>query len=143
MTIDLLPTIARIDRGEADRLGDGGKLDGKDISPLLFAEPGAKSPHEAYFFYWNNELHGRPLRARGSSTFRTPTDSGGQQGRQRRQTWAVQRGQGRPGALQPRSDLSERTDVAAANPAVVQRLQALADRMRDDLGDSLRKKKGK
>ena len=37
-------------------------------------------------------------------------------------------------------DLSEQNDVAARNPAVVQRLQALADRMRDYLGDSLRKK---
>jgi hypothetical protein len=38
------------------------------------------------------------------------------------------------------TDLGERTNVAAQHPMVVQRLQLLADRMRQDLGDSLRKK---
>ena len=40
------------------------------------------------------------------------------------------------------ADLSERKDVAGGHPEVVRRLQVLADRMREDLGDSLRKKKG-
>ena len=39
------------------------------------------------------------------------------------------------------SDESETTDVAARNPEVVRRLDALADRMRADLGDTLPKKK--
>jgi hypothetical protein len=38
------------------------------------------------------------------------------------------------------TDLSETTNVAAKHPDVVRRLEGLADRMRMDLGDSLRKK---
>jgi arylsulfatase A-like enzyme len=52
-TIDLLPTLAKL----ADApLGDK-KIDGKDIWPLLSGQKDAKSPHEAYYFYWGRELH--------------------------------------------------------------------------------------
>ena len=50
MTIDLLPTIAK-------RIGaDLPKhhIDGKDISALLTGD--GKSPHEAYYFYYGNQL---------------------------------------------------------------------------------------
>jgi len=45
-TMDLLPTFAKLAGTEApkDRV-----IDGKDISKLLF-EPGAKSPHEVFFY---------------------------------------------------------------------------------------------
>jgi arylsulfatase A-like enzyme len=32
-------------------------IDGKDIWPLLAGEAGAKSPQEAYYFYWGHNLH--------------------------------------------------------------------------------------
>jgi arylsulfatase A-like enzyme len=54
MTIDLLPTLARCTGAKLP----AGKLDGKDIGALLLGEAGARSPHEAYYFYWNNELQG-------------------------------------------------------------------------------------
>lgn len=46
-TIDILPTLAHIAGAEVpqDRV-----IDGRDISPLLFAESGAKSPHEVLFY---------------------------------------------------------------------------------------------
>jgi len=46
-TIDILPTFARLAGAEVpqDRV-----IDGRDISPLLFAESGAKSPHEVLFY---------------------------------------------------------------------------------------------
>jgi arylsulfatase A-like enzyme len=52
-TIDLLPTFAKLAGAESpsDRV-----IDGKDIRPLMFAEPGAKSPHKAYFYYRGNNL---------------------------------------------------------------------------------------
>jgi arylsulfatase A len=137
MTIDVLPTIARLTGAKLP----AGKLDGKDISPLLFAEAGAKSPHEAYFFYWNKELHAvrsGPWKLYFPHTYQTL--QGSQPGND-----------GKPGPYKQAKvglelynlddDLSERTDVSARNPAVVQRLQVLADRMRADLGDSLTKKK--
>ncbi len=137
MTIDILPTLARLTGAPLP----AGKLDGKDISPLLFAEAGAKSPHEAYFFYYDNALLGvrtGPWKLYFPHTYRTL--EGSQAGND-----------GKPGAYKQakvglelynlESDLGERTDVAARNPEVVRRLQALADAMRADLGDSLRKKK--
>ena len=54
MTIDLLPTVAKLAGATlpSDRI-----IDGKDIWPLLAGEAGAKSPHEALYFYWGRELH--------------------------------------------------------------------------------------
>jgi arylsulfatase A len=138
MTIDILPTLSRI----AGAKVPAGKIDGKDISPLLFGKAGAKSPHEAYFFYWNNELHGvrsGPWKLYFPHAYRTL--EGSMAGKD-----------GKPGPYKEArtglelynldTDLSEKTDVAARNAEVVRRLQMLADRMRDDLGDSLMKKKG-
>ena len=49
MTIDILPTIAKIIGAELPKH----TIDGKDIGPLLRGEPGAKCPHEAYFLYYD------------------------------------------------------------------------------------------
>jgi len=136
MTIDLLPTIARFTGAKLP----AGKLDGKDISPLLLCEKNAKSPHDAYFFYWNNELHGvraGPWKLYFPRTYRSM--EGNELGKD-----------GKPGLYKNvkaplelfnlNNDLSERANIAAKHPDVVRRLEMLADRMRDDLGDTLRKK---
>lgn len=136
MTIDVLPTLSRLTGAKLP----AGKLDGKDITPLLMSEAGAKSPHEAYYFYWNNELHGvrsGPWKLYFPRTYRSMVG----------QTAGKD---GKPGLYKNvsaglelfnlDSDLSETTDVAAKHPDVVRRLEGLADRMRADLGDSLKKK---
>jgi arylsulfatase A-like enzyme len=138
MTIDILPTLARLTGAKLP----AGKLDGKDIRPLLFNEPNAKSPHEAYYFYWNNELHAvrsGPWKLYFPRTYRSMI--GNELGKD-----------GQPGLYKNikagqelfnlENDLSEKTDVAAQRPDVVRRLEMLADQMRADLGDSLRKKAG-
>src|SRR4051794_8344261 len=53
MTMDLLPTFARLSGGKtpADRI-----IDGKDIWPLLSGETEARSPHKAYYYYWAQHL---------------------------------------------------------------------------------------
>ncbi len=135
MTIDMLPTIGRLTGAKLP-----GKLDGKDVTPLLLSEAGAKSPHEAYFFYWNNELQGvrsGPWKLYFPRTYRSMVGQ-------------VPGKDGKPGLYKNvtaglemfnlESDLSETTNVAAKNADVVRRIEALADRMRADLGDSLRKK---
>ncbi|MCA9029044.1 MAG: sulfatase-like hydrolase/transferase, partial [Planctomycetaceae bacterium] len=48
MTIDLVPTVAELIGGELPEHG----VDGKSILPLIRGEEGAKSPQEAYYFYW-------------------------------------------------------------------------------------------
>jgi len=52
--MDLLPTIARITGAEVpqDRI-----IDGKDIWPLMSGVPDAVTPHEAFFYYWPDQLH--------------------------------------------------------------------------------------
>ena len=52
-TMDLLPTFINLAGGElpADRT-----IDGRDISPLMFGEPGATSPHEAFYYYRETHL---------------------------------------------------------------------------------------
>jgi arylsulfatase A len=137
MTIDILPTLARITGAKLP----AGKIDGKDISALLFSEPGAKSPHDAYYFYWNNELRAvrsGPWKLYFPHTYQTlvgsEPGSGGKPGLYKQAKVGLE-------LYNLDSDLSERTDVAAQNPQVVRRLQMLADRMREDLGDSLRKNK--
>lgn len=54
MTIDLLPTFASLVSATlpADRT-----IDGRNIWPLIVGEPGARSPHDAYFFTWGNHIH--------------------------------------------------------------------------------------
>lgn len=53
-TIDFLPTLSALTGAQIpqDRI-----IDGKDIRPLLFGKPNAKTPHNAYF-YWHS--HWRP-----------------------------------------------------------------------------------
>jgi len=52
-TMDLLPTFARLagTKPPSDRI-----IDGKDIRPLMAGKQGAKSPHEAFYYYRVDQL---------------------------------------------------------------------------------------
>ena len=137
MTIDILPTLARIAGAPLPEL----PIDGLDISPLLLGEAGARSPHEALLFYYGTEL--RALRGgryklvlpHRSQTLDGPAGSGGIPGKYEQVDV--------PLALYDLvADIGETTDVAAALPDVVARLQALAEKAREDLGDSLTNRTG-
>jgi arylsulfatase A len=135
MTIDLLPTIAGL---TGTRLPEH-TIDGRDIWPVISGD--GRSPHEAYYFYWGQHLqavrsgrwklhfpHGYPsVNAPGSE---------GLPGRMSQQKVDL--------ALFDLSvDPGETTDIADQHPDVVARLSALAQTMRDDLGDSAQKRQGK
>jgi arylsulfatase A-like enzyme len=141
MTIDLLPTIAKFAGAELPKL----PIDGRDIGPLLKNEPGAKSPQDAYLHYYNvNEL--QAIRS-GKWKLILP------------HTYRTMQGQdpgkdGTPGKYKPvkltepelydlESDVGESKNVAAANPEVLKRMLLLAEKAREDLGDSLTKRTGK
>ncbi len=47
-TIDILPTVAKLIDGKLPKH----KINGHDIRPLMFAEKGARSPHEAFYCYY-------------------------------------------------------------------------------------------
>lgn len=134
MNIDLLPTLAALIGATPPRL----PIDGRDIGGLLFGSAGASSPHDAYFFYMRDALHA-VRRGDWKLTFphRSFTVEGQPPGRD-----------GRPGPTRPqdmelslfhlRSDPAETQNLAAEQPEIVAQLEVLAERMRADLGDSLR-----
>ena len=139
MTIDLLPTIAHL----ADAKLPSHTIDGKNIWPLMSAQPGAKSPHEAYYFYWGNHLqavrmsrwklhfpHGyRTLAGRPGGKGGTPVPY-----QQEKIDLAL---------FDLDKDPGETTNVIAQHPDVVAQIKKLADRMRAELGDSAAKQKGR
>ncbi|HJT35157.1 MAG TPA: sulfatase [Pirellulales bacterium] len=139
MTIDLLPTLAEL---AGASLPDDRTIDGRDIWPLMSGEPGAKSPHDALFFYWGGELQavrsGR-WKLHFPHVYRSLTQGGGRGGipakyEQRRIELSL---------FDLEADPGESQDVAAEHSDVVNRLQALADRARDDLGDTATGQKGR
>jgi arylsulfatase A len=134
-TIDILPTIAT---QIAAKLPDQ-KIDGLNVWPLIAGESGAKNPHEGYATYYaNNELQsvtdGR-WKLVFPHTYRTmgptPKATGGIPAKHRQEKIA------QPQLFDLDSDPGEKSDVAAANSELVERLSKFADGIRADLGDSL------
>jgi len=124
-TMDLLPTFAKLAGTEppADRI-----IDGKDIRPLLAGKKNAKSPHEAFYYYFRDQL---------------------QAVRSGKWKLHLERTQRPRGAQKPRkipaklydlnADIAEKKNIAEKNSDVVKRLLALAEKARKDLGDAGRK----
>jgi len=139
MTIDILPTVAGLIGADLPKH----KIDGKDIWPLMAGEPGAKSPHEAlYFYYKQNDLEA--LRSGKwklifPHKYRSLTGTPGRDGRPAGYSQIMSGLE----LYDLKKDISEKHDVADQHPEVVKRLQALAEKARDDLGDRLTKRKGK
>jgi len=140
MTIDLLPTLARLTGGRLP----AHPIDGRDIWPLMTGEPGARSPHEALFFYYGvNEL--QALRSGRwklilPHTYRTLSGRPGGAGGKPVKYDSIQ---ARLALFDLEKDPGETTDVAAQHPEVVARLTALADQCRGDLGDALTQRTGR
>jgi len=124
LTMDLLPTLAKL--GGATLPG-GYLLDGKDISPLMLGAEGAKTPHEAFFFY-----NGSRLEAVRSGPWKLilfaapPKDAEGDDAKPRP-----------PQLYHLVEDIGEKKNVAAENPDVVARLRALAEKGVKDIGGTL------
>jgi len=133
-TMDLLPTIAAVAGAELDpdRI-----IDGKDISQLLM-NPGAQSPHEAFYYYHQYYLHA--VRS-GPWKYRTNTpiwEDYVYDKSMRQHEEPVSE------ALYNLStDPGEQKNVIQDHPEIVQRLKTLMDRMREDLGDDLTGIEGK
>jgi arylsulfatase A-like enzyme len=129
-TIDVLPTLAKL-TGEA--LPNERIIDGRDIWPLISAQPGAKTPHEAFYFYW-----GRDLQAVRSGKWKLHfphayrhvdvPGADGMPGKQSEQRIDL-------ALFDLESDVRETTDVSAQHPEIVKRLEQLAAQARQDLGD--------
>jgi arylsulfatase A-like enzyme len=138
MTIDVLPTLARLAGAELPPL----PIDGRDAWPVIHGDAGTRSPHEAYFFYWNREL--QAVRS-GKWKLHFPHDYSSLTGPPGRDGTGAGYTTAKTGlALYDlEADVGEKNNVAEQHPDVVKRLTALADREREELGESLTKQQGK
>ena len=130
-TIDLLPTVANLIGAPLPEKN----IDGKDIRPLMFGEPNAKSPHEAFAIYYNQRLQAvRDTRWKLVLPHQYRTMQGREPG-----------GNGIPGSYAQRqaplalydleNDIGETTDCSEKYPEIVKRLQEAAEAIRADMGD--------
>ena len=122
-TMDLLPTLTRLAGGEPprDRI-----LDGHDIRPLLFAEPSAVSPYEAFYYYDRDQLHAV---RQGPWKLFVPLDSF------RRHPHFGDERPVEPLLFNLVGDVGSSRNVAPEHPEIVERLMVLAEQARVDLGD--------
>lgn len=132
--MDLLPTFARLagTTEPTDRV-----IDGKDILPLLKGTPDAKTPHDAFYYYFMDELQGvrsGPWKLKLETT--VANDS-------------LYTHYGDPESTVPEAlynleaDPGEQKSVLKDHPQIAAQLHALADRAREDLGDTRLKVSGK
>jgi arylsulfatase len=142
MTIDLLPTIAK--RIGADLPKH--KIDGLDVWPIISRQAGAKNPHEAYWFYY--QVNALEAVASGDGrwklqlphTYRTLAGRPG--GRDGTPASYVQRALEKAELYDLANDIGESANVAEKHPDIVKRLEAEAEKAREDLGDGLTKRNG-
>ena len=138
-TIDILPTVAALIGATLPPH----KIDGKDIRPLMFGEPHARSPHEVFCcYYGGGELQAvrdRQWKLHFPHNYRTLAGRpGGKDGLPADyETAHIELA-----LFDLKNDVGETKNVAAEHADVVQRLQQFADAARDDLGDKLTNRPG-
>ena len=122
-TMDLLPTFAKLAGGNAPA---NRKIDGHDIAPLLYGKPGEKTPHQAYFYYHQDQL--QAVRSGPWKLF-VPIDSpvGHPHFKNGQKT--------EPVLFNVVDDISCEKNVAAAHPEIIAQLSKIAEQARADLGD--------
>ncbi|GGG99454.1 arylsulfatase [Parapedobacter pyrenivorans] len=136
MTIDLLPTIARLTGGKLPEH----PIDGLDIWPLIRMAEGATSPHEAFYIYYNrNELQAVLMgdwKLYLPHTYRTIKAGQGYRDDGTPIKYEMTKVE-TPELYHLATDISETTDVAGDHPEVVAKILGLAQQAREDLGDAL------
>jgi len=138
-TMDILPTIAKLTGAQLP----AHTIDGKNIWPLMSGERGAKSPHEAFFYY-----RGYALEAVRSGKWKlhlphSYRSLGGRKGGTGGQPVKYEQAKIGLALFDLEKDIGEQDDVSAQYPDVVKRLLGFAERMREELGDSAKKMTGK
>src|SRR5688572_7730421 len=121
--MDLMPTFARLAGTKAP---GPDVIDGRDIWPLLAGTSGARTPHEAFYYYHYDQM--QAVRSGPWKLFLALD--------------RVRAGPGQPpreGKVAARlydvvADPGEKNDVAAAHPEIVARLTVLAVKGREHIG---------
>ena len=119
--MDMLPTLAALAGAKAptDRI-----IDGHDILPLLFGEPGARSPYDAFFYYYTDQL--QAVRSGPWKLYLAGA---------KRDTKGAPKSSADPRLFHLINDPGEKDDQFARQPEVVKRLLAHAETIRADLGE--------
>ena len=128
-TMDLLPTFARLAGGQSpkDRV-----VDGQDILPLIVNEPNAKTPHDDFYYYDTDQL--QAVRSGPWKLF-LPLESFSRHPHFRSGEKATTL------LFNVVDDIGSTKNIADQHPEIVSRLNSIAEKARNDLGD--RQKKGK
>ena len=132
-TMDLMPTFAALagTHPPADRV-----IDGEDIRHLFHGNFAKANPDKAYYYYLR--VHLQAVR-QGKWKLHLPREKepigAAPFSRNAHIAPADRIGFAKPFLVDLEKDLGETTDVSAQNPKVVRRLLALAEGMRNDLGD--------
>jgi arylsulfatase A len=120
--MDVLPTLVKLAGGQApaDRI-----IDGRDLWPVLSGQT-RQSPHEALFYFKGNRLEAVRSGPWKLAIVRQREDG-------------IDKDKPTPGPFTPllfnlHADIGEKTDVAAAHPDIVRRLEGYVKRMDADLG---------
>ena len=129
--MDFLPTLAHL---AGASLPADHTIDGKNLWPLMRGDADAESPHDVLYFYAGTWL--QAVRAgRWKLHLARPEAKDGIYGECEawftRNTTLMQK----PQLFDLQEDIGEERDVAAHHPDVVERLLALAETARQDLGD--------
>lgn len=133
-TIDVLPTFAKLIGSELPVR----PIDGKDMAPLMFAADGAESPHDCFYYYYEDgelqAIRDPRWKLHFPHGYRTIGDRVG-----RDDGLPIDYEQMKIGAslYDLKQDREERTNVADEHPDVVARLQTAAAAARAELGDRL------
>lgn len=136
-TMDLLPTVAAVTGAKLSP----NKIDGHDIRPLIFGEPGARTPWKWFYYFWPDELQAvrsGKWKLHVPHKHRHQTEPAGQAGKA---AGEVTEEIGLT-LYDLSTDPAETTNVAEQHPDVVRRLSGLIAIGRDELGDALTKSKG-
>ena len=134
MTIDFLPTIAFLLGAKLPEH----PIDGKNIWPLMCGKANAKSPQEAYYIYWGDQLH-----AIRSGKWKLHLPHGyrtlsGRKGGTGGQPVRYDQGKTELALFDLVNDIGETNNVTDQNPQVVQRLKIMAQEFDEDLKQNKR-----
>ncbi len=114
--MDMLPTFAKM--ANAKKKLPVLPIDGKNILPLMLGHPGAQTPHQAFYYYRLDQLQ-----AVRSGPWKLYVRLGGSGSGSQERLYDVVK------------DPGETMDQASGSPAIVKRLNTLADIARRELGD--------
>ena len=142
MSIDLLPTIAQLTGSPLPPH----KIDGLDVWPLITGVPGARNPHDSYWFYCGGSDLEAVTSGDGKWKLQLPhayKTLAGRPGGKDGTTVEYSKGQVKTTELYDlEHDMGETTNVSAQHPEIVKQLEAEVEKARAELGDSLTNRKG-